>query len=131
MDAVSFIYDAILVNYLKFSFFPPCFILYLTVGGFSQRFGNSCFSTHLYAETPMRSFVRKLGSFTLHSSVTSQIILALESLEVSINTLFSPISLEQDPPVSSEGSISLAVDTLELGGKERWVSWCLPSPHSP
>lgn len=23
MDAVSFIYDAILVNYLKFSFFPP------------------------------------------------------------------------------------------------------------
>lgn len=76
MDAVSFIYDAILVNYLKFSFFLPVPFSILQFGGFSQRFGNSCFSTHLYAETPMRSFVKKLGSFTLHSSVTSQIILA-------------------------------------------------------
>ena len=40
----------------------------------------------------LRSFVRKLGSFTLHSSVTSQVILAWESLEVSLNTFFPHFS---------------------------------------
>jgi len=126
---MSFIYDAIIVNYLKFSFLFFSFFPFhsLSVGGFSQEFGNSCFSTHLHAQ----KLCEKVGF--VHSSLfcDQPDHSCLRIPRSQSKYIFFPISLEQNPLVSSEGSISLAVDTLELGGKERWVYWYLPSPHSP
>lgn len=80
----------------------------------SQMLGNSCLSPHVHASTLMRSFVGKVGLLIaqLFCDQPHYSWLGTKSLHAHLFL----ISLEQDPPVSLQGSINLAVDITELAG---------------